>query len=141
MHHAFLLPSGRLRIVLVEDCDDDAALLQMRLEDDGIDAGLVRVEDAAALRAALAQGTDIVLSDMSLPRFSGEEALQIVRAHDPRLPFVFLSGAGDDTAAAALQRGADGYLLKDDLSQVASVIALAIGRARSARARQVDTTA
>ncbi len=133
MHVASPQP-GRLRIVLVEDCDDDAALLRMRLEDDGVDAELVRVEDAAALRAALAQGADIVLSDMTLPRFSGDEALRIVRAQAPLLPFVFLSGAGDDGAAdAALQRGADGYVLKDDLSRIGSVIAQAIGQAHGER--------
>ena len=130
-------PLGRLRIVLVEDCVDDADLLQLRLEDDGLDFTLARVEDADALRAALAEGADIVLSDVSLPRFSGYRALELERRHDRLLPFVFFSGTIDETMAVeALQGGANDYVLKDKPVRLPSAIVRAVREARTARERE-----
>lgn len=130
-------PLGRLRIVLVEDCADDAELLHLRLEDDGLDFEIRRVEDADTLRAALAAGADIVLSDVSLPRFSGYEALELVRRHDRLLPFVFFSGTIDETMAVeALQGGANDYVLKDKPVRLPSAIARAVREARMARERE-----
>ena len=129
-------PLGRLRIVLVEDCADDAELLQLQLEDDGLAFDLVRVEDAEALRTALAAGADIVLSDVSLPRFSGYEALELVRRHDRLLPFVFYTGTIDEAMAVeALQGGANDYVLKDKPVRLPSAIARAVREARMARDR------
>lgn len=130
MHADAPAPLGRLRMVLVEDSADDAELLQMQLEDGGLDVDLVRVEDAAALRAALACGADVVVSDLSLPRFTGPEALQVVRAYDPRLPFVFFSGSLDaGTPDQAL--GADHYVSKDRPHGLPDLIVRAIARARA----------
>jgi signal transduction histidine kinase len=129
-------PLGRLRIVLVEDCPADTELLQLQLEEGGLDFVLVRVEDADGLRAALGQGADIVLSDVSLPRFSGYEALELVRRHDRLLPFVFFSGTIDETMAVeALQGGANDYVLKDNPVRLPSAIARAVREARMARER------
>jgi len=116
---------------------DDAELLQLRLEDDGLDFALVRVEDADALGAALAAGADIVLSDVSLPCFSGYRALELVRRHDRLLPFVFFSGTIDEAMAVeALQGGANDYVLKDNPVRLPSAIARAVREARMARERE-----
>lgn len=122
---------GRMRLVLVEDCADDAELLYFQLEDAGLALDLVRVEDAAALRAALAAGADAVVSDVSLPRFSGLEALAIVRAHDHALPFVFCSGAADARVDEAVREGlALAHVLKDALARLPALLAGAVDQAR-----------
>ena len=137
MHPGSDAPLGRLRVVLVEDCVDDAELLQLQLQDDGLDIALERVEDAPALHAALARGADIVLSDVTLPRFSGYQALEIVRAHDRLLPFVFVSGAIDEEMAVqALRGGANDYVLKDKPLRLPAAIARAVREARSQRGRE-----
>lgn len=135
--HTASPPLGPLRIVLVEDCVDDTELLRLRLEDGGLDFTLVRVEDADGLREALGAGADIVLSDVSLPRFSGYAALELVRRHDRLLPFVFFSGTIDETMAVeALQGGANDYVLKDKPVRLPSAIARAVREARTARERE-----
>ena len=86
-------PLGRVRILLVEDSELDAELLIEQLLEAGLDAEFLRVDGAEDMRAALAGDPfDLVLSDMELPGFSGYQALEILREHDPRLPFVFFSG-------------------------------------------------
>lgn len=128
---------GRLRIILVEDSADDAELLLIRLEDDGLEVDLDRVEDAPGLHAALARGADIVLSDVSLPVFSGHKALEIVRGHDRLLPFVFFSGTIDEeTAVQALRGGANDYVLKDKPVRLPSAVVRAVRESRIVRERE-----
>lgn len=128
---------GRVRLVLVEDSADDAELLEDRLRAEGLDLELVRVEDEAALRAALAAGPDIVLSDVSLPGFSGYRALEIVRERDRLVPFVFFSGTIDEAMAVdALRGGANDYVLKDNPVRLPSAVARAIREARGERERE-----
>ena len=107
-------PLGRVRILLVEDSELDAELLIEQLLEAGLDAEFLRVDGAEDMRAALAGDPfDLVLSDMELPGFSGYQALEILREHDPRLPFVFFSGTiGEEAAVRALQQGASDYVLK-----------------------------
>ena len=79
---------------------------------DYVDESLMELRDAAP---------QLVLSDLNLPGFCAEEALQMVRAHDPRLPFVLLTG----TPAIALPEplpGTDGLLSKDDLQQLPDLV-------------------
>ena len=103
----------RFRVLFVEDSPEDAELLQMQLEDAGLRADFLRVDDEASLRDALdSLHPDIVLSDLAMPGFSGHEALRIVREHSPRLPFIFVSGTmGEDVAVQALHEGANDYIL------------------------------
>jgi len=82
-----------VRVLLLEDCAEDAELLSLALEAADFDVELERTSNQASFLDALQRQTpDIVLSDAALPCFSGEEALQLVRAHAPQVPFVLLSG-------------------------------------------------
>ena len=82
-----------LRALLIEDSPADAALLLRELERGNYTVTAERVETAAALQAALAGPPwDIVFCDYSLPDFSGEAALEIVKASGLELPFIFVSG-------------------------------------------------
>jgi len=131
-------PLGHVRILLVEDSELDAELLIEQLQEAGLDAEFVRVDSADDLRAALAGAPfDLVLSDMELPGFSGYQALEILHAHDPRLPFVFFSGTiGEETAVKALQEGASDYVLKHNPVRLPAAVARAIREARSERERE-----
>lgn len=113
-----------LRVLLVEDSDDDALLIRRALRGLGGDVVSTRVETPEDLQSALAaQRWDLVISDNRMPAFNGLAALSIVRRQEPRLPFVMLSATIDAaTAQKALDNGADCCLMKGDLSRLAPAI-------------------
>nr|WP_221301395.1 ATP-binding protein [Pseudoxanthomonas broegbernensis] len=127
-----------VRVLFVEDSAEDAELIQAQLEDAHLRAEFVRVEDAPGLREALESfGPDIVLSDLSMPGFSGHEALSIVRAHSQALPFIFVSGTiGEDVAVAALHEGASDYILKHSSARLPMAVERALREARTDAERQ-----
>ncbi|WP_411852171.1 ATP-binding protein [Stenotrophomonas sp. LGBM10] len=129
---------GALRVLLVEDSPEDAELMCEQMLDAGLEAGFERVESADELREALERFLpDIVLSDLSMPGFSGNEALQIVRAASPDVPFIFVSGTmGEENAVAALHQGANDYIIKHQPARLPSAVARAVREARSAIERQ-----
>jgi len=124
---------SRFRVLFVEDSPEDAELLQMQLEDAGLDAEFMRVEEELALHQALATfHPDVVLSDLSMPGFSGHDALRIVRGHAPGLPFIFVSGTiGEDVAVAALREGANDYILKHSSARLPAAVERALREART----------
>lgn len=114
----------RWRILIVEDSDDDAELVSIELAEAGMHADCRRVDNEAALLQALQSfAPQLVLSDCNLPGFSGQRAMELVRAHAPLVPFAFLSGV-DDHGDPALQAtpAADAWLLKDDLAQLPALV-------------------
>jgi signal transduction histidine kinase len=126
----------------VEDSPEDAELMSEQMLDAGLDARFERVESEAELRQALAAfQPDIVLSDLSMPGFSGDDALRIVRETSPEVPFIFVSGTmGEENAVAALQKGANDYIIKHQPARLPSAVARAIRDARSAIERaRVET--
>ena len=128
---------GRIRVVMVEDSPNDAELLHELLRDDGLDVEVRRVDDAQGLADALGQAPDIVLSDVELPGFSGYRALEMVRAHDRVLPFVFVSGTIDEEMAVeALRGGANDYVLKDNPVRLPAAVTRAVREARLVRERE-----
>src|SRR5947208_1157237 len=96
-----------LRVLFVEDSEQDVALQVRALRQGGYDLTHRRVETAEELTAALdGESWDIVISDYSMPRFSAPEALAIVqrKAHD--LPVIIVSGTiGEEAAVSALHAG------------------------------------
>src|SRR3989442_15065273 len=103
-----------LRMLMVEDSEDDAELLAHELRRAGFALEFERVDNAAALAAALDRVTwDVIIGDNSMPGFSGTEALALLRARGLDIPFIFVSGTmGEDLAARALDRRAGGALTK-----------------------------
>ena len=130
-------PAPALALIVIEDSVDDFDLIVARLRQGGRPVDAVRVETADALRDALAsRRVDAVISDHRLPRFSSLDALAHVRAHDPELPFLIVSGAiGEEVAVEAMKAGADDYLMKDKLGRLEPALARALDRA-GARRRQ-----
>jgi PAS domain S-box-containing protein len=130
-----------IRVVIVEDRPADAELMILVLQDVGFSPTWQRVTTGRDLAAALDTAPDVVLSDWSLPRFSGLEALGVVRARDPEVPFVVVSGfIGEEAAIDALHRGADDYVHKDRLARLGPAVRRAL-EARRLRAEQRDAAA
>jgi len=119
-----LSPDETLRVLLVEDSHEDGELLIRALRELQRDMRFERVASAQELRQALDRfEPHLVLSDHSMPGFSGHEALRIVHERDPQLPFIFVSGTiGEEAAIEALQRGALDYVLKDNLRRLPAAI-------------------
>jgi two-component system cell cycle sensor histidine kinase/response regulator CckA len=108
-----------LRVLFVEDSEDDAALQVRLLRQAGYDVLHERVDSQESLAQALGKLWDIVISDYSMPHFSGTEALKLVRQKGLDVPFVFVSGTiGEDSAVAALKVGAQDYLMKSNLGRL-----------------------
>src|SRR6516164_2469655 len=100
-----------LSLLLVEDNEDDAILLVDHFRRAGYDTRWRRVQSQAELSAALDEGGwDLILSDYRLPGFSGDSALELVKARGLDIPFMLISGIVDDeTASAAMRAGAKDY--------------------------------
>lgn len=127
-----------LSLVVVEDSEDDYALVVASLK--AIVPRIIsrRVDTAQELQEALAAGLpDAVISDHKLPRFSSFDALRMVRDHDADLPFIIVSGTiGEQSAVEAMRVGASDYLMKNDLSRLAPALAQALESAAIRRRRR-----
>lgn len=112
--------STELRILHLEDNDEDALLIQLTLQRNDFVCLIDRVDNRDAFLAALEQGGyDLILSDFSLPTFNGLAALEIAQRKRPDIPFLFVSGTiGEDTAIDALKSGATDYVLKQRLGRL-----------------------
>ena len=132
--------SEPLRVLLIEDNEDDAALLLRELQRGGYDVTSRRVQTAAELTEALdTQEWDAVISDFALPAFSGIGALVSVRKRSNDLPFILVSGKiGEETAVKAMKAGANDYLMKDNLLRLAPAIQRELQECQSRRAAQEE---
>jgi diguanylate cyclase (GGDEF)-like protein len=110
-----------LRVLIIEDSEDDAELLAITLKQGGYQVIHQRVDTRLDMETALANPTpwDIVLADYSMPQFSAIAALEVLKTWQLDLPFVIISGKiGEDTAVAAMKAGAHDYLVKGQLSRL-----------------------
>jgi len=113
-----------LRVLIVEDSEDDALLILRELRRGGYDPTYERVETPETLRAALDRQTwDVMLSDYIMPHFSGLAALELLQETGLDLPFIIVSGRiGEDLAVEVMRVGAHDYLLKDRLARLAPAV-------------------
>ncbi len=119
------VPAWRpLRVLIVEDNDDDAAIIVRLLRRGGYEPTWTQVQTAEAYATALArENWDIILSDFSLPHFDGLRALQAARSHAPYMPFIVISGSiGEETAVEVMRAGANDYLMKTNLARLVPAI-------------------
>jgi diguanylate cyclase (GGDEF)-like protein/PAS domain S-box-containing protein len=131
-------PDRILRVLIVEDSLTDAELVARALRNDGGAIEVERVDSADALRVALERAScDVVISDYSLPGFSGPEALQIVKSHNADIPFILVSGTvGEEIAVHILKSGADDYVLKGNLTRLAAAVRSQLVEAEERRSRR-----
>jgi signal transduction histidine kinase len=120
-----------LRLLLVEDSDDDAELVAYRLRQAGIHFCLDRVETEPAFRRALRQPVDLIVADFMVPQFGAIAALEILRSENLDIPLIIISGTiGEETAVAAMRHGAVDYVLKDRLARLPQAVLQGIDTAR-----------
>lgn len=132
-------PMGRpLRVLLVEDSENDAALLEIALRRGGFNPECDRVETADRLSAALdRQEWDAVIADYVMPNFDGLKALAMVKQRGLDLPFIIVSGhITEDTAVAAMKAGAHDYVMKDNLARLGPAVERELRDAEVRRARR-----
>ncbi len=112
-----------LRVLLVEDSEDDALLTVRELRRGGYQVSYCRVEDAPTMQAALQDPWDLVLADYTLPQFSALAALALLQSLHLDLPFIVISGTiGEEQAVAAMKMGAHDYLMKGKLARLVPAV-------------------
>lgn len=120
-----------VRILHLEDEDLDARLASAKIKAEIKGCEIVRATDKESFEGLLGkQKFDAFLVDFALPGYDGMAALKAVRNLDPIVPFIILSGTiGESRAIESLKVGATDFVLKDELSRLASVIRRALREA------------
>ncbi|TAL26263.1 MAG: response regulator [Aquabacterium sp.] len=130
-------PPRVVRLLHLEDSELDHLLMLAHLQRGGIEAQAVRIESERELLEALLEDWDVVISDYSLPGFSGLTALEMIKASGKMLPFILVSGEiGEDLAVQAMRNGASDYLLKNNLARLVPAMLHAIDASEVLRAKQ-----
>ena len=127
-----------LRVLIVEDSEDDALLLLHELERGGYEPEHERVETPEAMGRALAEGGpwDVVLSDWHMPRFEAPEALAMLLETNPEVPFIIVSGkVGEEAAVEAVRAGVHDYVMKGNLARLCVTVERGIQEAQARKER------
>ncbi|MCU1274723.1 MAG: Chemotaxis protein methyltransferase CheR, partial [Bryobacterales bacterium] len=114
----------KLKVLIIEDSEEDTDLLLLELKRGGFDPMYQRVDTAAGMAAALDGGKwDVILSDYSMPRFTLAEALEMLKARNLDVPFLVVSATiVDEQAVAAMKAGACDFVMKDRMARLAPAI-------------------
>jgi len=129
----------RLRVLIVEDSEDDAELLLIEIRRAGYEPEYRLVQTRDDMSAALdQQGWDVILSDYNMPHFSALGALGLLHDRNLDIPFLILSGAiGEETAVAAMKAGAHDYVMKGNLARLLPAIERELREAGERAARRL----
>lgn len=127
-----------LHVLVVEDSEDDALLVVQELQRSGFAPNFQRVDTKDVMMAALADPQiQLVITDYSMPRFSGLSALQTAKESGRDLPVIIVSGAiGEETAVAAMKAGASDYVMKGHLARLGPAVLRELQEAEVRRAKQ-----
>jgi two-component system, cell cycle sensor histidine kinase and response regulator CckA len=127
-----------VHILHLEDDPMDAELVRARLAEAGLACRITRAQSRDEFERLLQQETiDIILADYRLPAYDGMSALRVTLERCPEVPFIFVSGTmGEEAAIAALTQGATDYVLKHNLSRLAAAVQRALQEAENGRQRR-----
>jgi diguanylate cyclase (GGDEF)-like protein len=127
-----------LRVLIVEDSENDALLLVRELRRGGYAPTFHRVDTSESMHAALArQPWDLVITDHKMPRFDSNAALAMVKEGYPDTPVIIVSGSiGEEFAVAAMKAGAQDYLMKGNLMRLVPAVERELREAETRRARR-----
>jgi diguanylate cyclase len=127
-----------LRVLNIEDSEDDTELFIRYLRQGGYDPVYDRVDTPEAMSAALSKHPwDIIIADYAMPRFNAFEALKLLEKTGIDLPFIILSGSiGEDIAVKAMKAGAHDYIMKNNLKRLIPAIEREMREAQIRRARK-----
>jgi PAS domain S-box-containing protein len=132
-----------IRVLVVENHEDDAELMVEQLRKEGFEPEWQRVERADDMRQALEKRPwDIVLSDYVMPRFSGADALNVLKETGLDLPFIIVSGSiGEEVAVQAMKMGAQDFFRKDRMTLLPAAVQRELKEAEVRRERSRAVTA
>jgi len=127
-----------IRILIVEDSEDDMVLVMHELRRGGYEPFFERVERAESMAASLGKGHwDLVIANYVLPSFSGLEALRVLQRTGEDLPFIIVSGTiGEETAVEAMKAGAHDYIMKNNLKRLIPAVERELKEAKIRRERR-----
>jgi len=127
-----------LRVLVVEDSEDDTLLLIRELQRGGYEPVFERVATEEAMTSAIAKQTwDIIIADYVLPHFSGLEALRLLQKSGKDLPFIVVSGKiSEEIAVEAMKAGAHDYMSKNNLKRFVPAVERELGEAKMRRERK-----
>ncbi len=113
-----------IRVLIVEDSEDDMLLILHELRKGGYDPDFVQVDNYSSMAEALSeQQWDVIISDYALPEFDGIKALKLLENKGHDIPFILVSGTiGEEVAVTAMKSGADDYVMKDKLTRLVPAI-------------------
>jgi signal transduction histidine kinase len=117
-----------LRILILEDVDEDVALIKHTLQKAGLKFETMQVDSREGFIDALrSYQADVILSDHSLPQFNSVEALELCKTNGSPAPFILVTGAvSEEFAVTCLKEGADDYVLKSNLARLPNAITNAL---------------
>jgi len=113
-----------LKVLFVDDSEDDVHLVKSQLESCGWDVDGERVDTREAMAAALDRSSyDLIVSDYHMPRFRAPEAVAVWKERGLDTPIVVVTGTiGEEQAVEVLRAGAHDFFLKDRLSRLCSAV-------------------
>ena len=131
------MTKGTLKILSLEDLEEDFFLITHALKKSGMSFTAKRVDNKEEFSQALDQfGADVILCDHSLPQFNSSEALRIFQQRKLQIPFILVTGAvSEEFAVSSLKHGADDYVLKSNLARLPNVIENALKQKEAERAK------
>ncbi len=127
-----------LRVLLIEDSETDAFLLERALNKGGLVSKCLRIATREEMLEALdGEIWDVILADHSMPLFSATEALRILTEKGIDVPFIIVSGhIEEETAVAAMKSGAHDYIMKDRLARLVPAVERELREAEMRRAQR-----
>ena len=130
--------SKSLRILIVEDSEEDTELLLHQLRSAAYEPAFERVDTPAAMNAALEhQSWDLVVADFSMPQFNALAALELLNKKGLDLPFIIVSGTiGEELAVSAMKNGARDYIMKGNLRRLVPAVERELSEAVQRRERK-----
>ena len=113
-----------LKILMLEDLQDDVGLIERTLRKEGMNFSSKRVDSQQEFTECLGSfHPDVILSDHALPQFNSLEALKICRKLAANVPFILVTGTvSEEFAVSCLKQGADDYVLKSNMVRLPSAI-------------------
>ena len=120
--------SDKIKILILEDNQNDAELMQRELKKSGLSFSSEIVQTRETYENALDRfKPDIILSDYSLPSFDGVAAFHIKQKKYSDIPFIIVSGTiGEQNAVELIKNGVTDYVLKDKLFALTTKITRAL---------------
>jgi two-component system sensor kinase len=114
-----------LRVLIVDDSEDEVLLIIRELKKCGYNPLAERVETAATMKKALKEKQwDIILCDYKMPKFNAPSVIAVLKEANIDVPLLIVSGTiGEDVGIECMRLGAHDYIMKDNLSRLCPAIA------------------